>query len=135
MFLGNIDNYLVPVGEANTVIPIRTIANTNDKILNSRGVISFMKNGNYNVDASISVSAEDAQNVTVSIFADEGVRRSLIATIPASHSDTDPGTANVSLVDAIKVILTKYNTIANIYIGVDQSNVTVNGYIRVEYIK
>ena len=135
MFLGNIDNYLVPVGEANTVIPIRTIANTNDKILNSRGVISFMKNGNYNVDASISVSAADAQNVTVSIFADEGVRRSLIATIPASPSNTEPGTANVSLVDAIKVILTKYNTIANIYIGVDQSNVTVNGYIRVEYIK
>lgn len=135
MFLGNIDNYLVPTGEANTVIPIRTIANTNDKIVNSRGVISFMKNGNYNVDASISVSAADAQNVTVSIFADEGVRRSLIATIPASPSDTEPGTANVSLVDAIKVILTKYNTIANIYIGVDQSNVTVNGYIRVEYIK
>ena len=135
MFLGQIDNYLVPVGEANTIIPIKTIVNTNDKIVNKKGVLSFLKSGNYDVDASISVSADSTQNVTVSIFTDDGVRRSVIATIPTSQSDTDLGTANVSLVDAIKIILTKYCSIANIYIGVDQSNVTVNGYIRVEYIK
>ena len=135
MFLGQIDNYLVPVGEANTIIPIKTIVNTNDKIVNKKGVLSFLKSGNYDVDASISVSADSTQNVTVSIFTDDGVRRSVIATIPTSPSDTDLGTANVSLVDAIKIILTKYCSIANIYIGVDQSNVTVNGYIRVEYIK
>ena len=135
MFLGQIDNYLVPVGEANTIIPIKTIVNTNDKIINKKGVLSFLKSGNYDVDASISVSADSIQNVTVSIFTDDGVRRSVIATIPTSPSDTELGTANVSLVDAIKVVLTKYCSIANIYIGVDQSNVTVNGYIRVEYIK
>lgn len=135
MFLGQITNYLVPTGMANTLIPIRTIVNTNENIVNDRGMISFLKNGYYNVDATISVSAEDTQNVTVSIFADDGVRRSVIATIPAVPSDTEPGIANVSLVDAIKVILTKYFSIANIYIGVDQSNVTVDGYIRVEHIK
>lgn len=135
MFLGQITNYLVPTGEANTLIPIRTIVNTNENVINNRGTISFLKSGYYNVDATISVSAEETQNVTVSIYADDGVRRSVIATIPAAVSDTEPGTANVSLVDAIKVILTKYYSVANIYIGVDQSDVTVNGYIRVEHIK
>lgn len=135
MFLGKITDYLVPTGQANTPIPIMTVENTNDKIVNNQGVISFMKNGHFNVDASISVTAAEAQNVTVSIYADDGVRRSLVATIPESPSATDLGTANVALVDAIKVILTKYFTIANIYIAVDQSDVTVNGYIRVEYVK
>lgn len=135
MFLGQINNYLVPSGEAETVIPIRTISNTNDNVVNKRGIISFLKNGHYNVDATISVSAEDTQNVTVSIYADDGVRRSVIATIPAVPDGEEVGIANVSLVDAIKVVLTKYFNIANIYIGVDQSNVTVNGYIRVEYVK
>lgn len=135
MFLGQIDNYLVPSGEANTIIPIRTIANTNDKVVNKRGLISFLKNGNYNVDATISVSADTPQNVTVSIFTDDGARTSVVATIPESPSETDLGTVNVSLVDAIKVILTRYFNIANIYIGVDQSDVVVNGYIRIEYVK
>lgn len=135
MFLGQIDNYLVPSGEANTIIPIRTISNTNDKILNRRGVLSFLKNGNYDVDATISVSAAETQNVTVSIFADDGVRRSVVATIPMAPDGEDVGVANVSLVDAIKVILTKYYSVATIYIGIDQSDVTVNGYIRIEYVK
>ena len=47
----------------------------------------------------------------------------------------DTGTANVSLIDAIKVALTKYYNVANVYIGVDQSDVTVNGYIRIEYVR
>lgn len=135
MFLGNINNYLVPTGMANTVIPIRTEANTNDNIVNNKGVISFLKNGNYNVDATISVSATTPQNVNVSIFTDDGIRKSVLATIPESPSDDEPGTANVSLVDAIKVILTKNFSVANIYIGVDQSDVTVNGYIRIEHFK
>lgn len=135
MFLGQITNYLVPTGEANTLIPIRTIVNTNDNVVNNRGTISFLKSGYYNVDATISVSAEDTQNVTVSIYADDGVRRSVIATIPAAVSDTEPGVANVSLIDRIKVVLTKYLSVANIYIAVDQSDVTVNGYISVEHIK
>lgn len=134
MFLGEINNYLIPTGEANTVIPIRTISNTNDKILNNRGILSFMKSGTYNVDASISVSGADTQNATVSIFTDDGVRRSVVATIPVPPED-ELGVANVSLVDAIKIVLTKYFTVANIYIGVDQSDVTVNGYIRIEYVK
>ena len=133
MFLGRINNYLVPVGMAETVIPIKTISNTNDRIVNKSGVISFLKSGTYNVDASISVSAAESQNVTVSIYADDGARTSVVATIPAPVDDT--GIANVSLVDAIKVVLTKYFNVANIYIGVDQSAVTVDGYIRVEYIK
>lgn len=135
MFLGQIQDYLVPAGEANTIIPIRTISNTNDNVINQQGTISFLKNGYYNVDASISVSAEDAQNVNVSIFADDGVRRSVLATIPAVPDGEEVGVANVNLVDAIKVVLTKYFSIANIYIAVDQSDVTVNGYIRVEHIK
>lgn len=135
MFLGQITNYLVPAGEANTVIPIRTISNTNEKVINRGGVISFLKNGHYNVDASISVSSDTAQNVTVSIYADDGVRRSLIATIPTAPDGEDVGVANVSLVDAIKVVLTKYFSVATIYIGVDQSNVTVDGFVRVEYVK
>lgn len=135
MFLGQINNYLVPSGEANTVIPIRTESNTNDKIVNNRGVISFLKNGHYNVDGSISVSAADTQNVNVSIFTDDGIRKSVLATIPAAPDGEDVGVANVALVDAIKVVLTKYFNIANIYIGVDQSDVTVNGYIRIEYVK
>lgn len=135
MFLGEINNYLIPAGEANTAIPIRTIVNTNDNIVNNRGVISFMKSGNYNVDATISVSAADTQNATVSIFADDGIRKSVIATIPAAPDGEDVGAANVALVDAIKIILTRYYSIANIYIGVDQSGVTVNGYIRIEHFK
>lgn len=135
MFLGQINDYLVPAGEANTVIPIRTISNTNDRVVNKRGVISFLKEGNYDVDASISVSAADTQNVTVSIYADDGERRSLVATIPAPPTGEDVGVANVALVDAIKVVLTKYFSVANIYIAVDQSDVTVNGYIRVEYVR
>lgn len=135
MFLGQIQNYLVPSGEANTVIPIRTVSNTNDKVVNNRGVISFLKNGHYNVDATISVSAATAQNVNVSIFTDDGVRVSVPATIPEPPTGEDVGVANVSLVDAIKVILTKYFNVANIYIAVDQSDVTVNGYVRVEYVK
>ena len=134
MFLGQITDYLVPSGEANTLIPIRTITNTNDKIINRKGVISFLKNGNYNVDASISVSAADAQNVTVSIYADDGIRRSVIATIPAG-ADDEPGIANVYIPDAIKVVLTKYLSVANIYLAVDQSDVIVSGYIRIEYVK
>lgn len=135
MFLGQINNFLVPEGMANTLIPIRTLINTNDNVINQQGTISFLKNGYYNVDASISVSAEEAQNVTVSIYADDGVRRSVLATIPTAPTGEDVGVANVSLVDAIKVVLTKYFSIANIYIAVDQSDVTVNGYIRVEHIK
>lgn len=135
MFFGEINNYLVPSGMANTVIPIRTIANSNDKLVNKQGVISFLENGNYDVDASISVSAADSQNVNVSIFTDDGVRRSVLATIPAAPTGEDVGVANVSLIDAIKVVLTKYYNIANIYIGVDQSDVTVNGYIRIEYVR
>lgn len=135
MFIGQINDYLVPTGEAGTIIPIKTLANTNDNLVNRQGTISFLKSGIYNVDASISVSADSVQNVTVSIYADDGVRKSVVATIPTSPSDTELGTANVSLVDAIKVILTKYYNIATIYIGVDQSNVTVNGYIRIEHIK
>ena len=134
MFLGQINDYLVPSGEANTIIPIRTIANTNDKVVNKRGLISFLKNGKYNVDATISVSAAETQNVTVSIFTDDGVRRSVVATIPESPTG-DVGTVNVSLVDAIDVILTRYFNVANIYIGVDQSDVTVSGYIRIEYVR
>lgn len=135
MFFGEINNYLVPSGEANTVIPIRTITNTNDKLVNRRGVISFLENGSYDVDASISVSAADTQNVNVILFTDDGARRSVLATIPAAPDGEDVGVANVSLIDAIKVVLTKYYNIANIYIGVDQSNVTVNGYIRIEYVR
>lgn len=135
MFLGQINNYLVPTGMANTVIPIRTEANTNDKLINKKGVISFIKDGNYNIDATISVSAADTQNVNVSIFTDDGIRKSVLATIPAAPTGEDVGVANVSLVDAIKVVLTKYLSIANIYIGVDQSGVTVDGYIRIEHFK
>lgn len=135
MFFGEINNYLVPSGEANTVIPIRTITNTNDKLVNRRGVISFLENGSYDVDATISVSAADTQNVNVILFTDDGARRSVLATIPAAPDGEDVGVANVSLIDAIKVVLTKYYNIANIYIGVDQSNVTVNGYIRIEYVR
>lgn len=135
MFFGRIDDYLIPVGEANTPIPIRTITNTNEKIVNRRGILSFLKNGNYDVDASISVSAEETQDVNVSIYADDGVRRTVLATIPAPAEEGGTGTANVALIDAIKVILTKYFNVANIYIAVDQSNVTVNGYIRVEYVR
>lgn len=135
MFLGQINNYLVPAGEANTVIPIRTVSNTNEKVINRNGVISFLKSGHYNVDASISVSAAETQNVTVSIYADDGVRRSLVATIPAPPTGETEGVANVALVDAIKVVLTKYFSVATIYLAVDQSDITVNGYIRVEYVK
>ena len=135
MFLGEINNYLVPTGMANTIIPIRTITNTNDKLRNNKGLISFFKSGNYNVDASISVSAEDAQNVSVNLYTDDGVRRSVIATIPDAPSDAEPGVANVALIDAIKVALTRYVDVANIYVGVDQSDVTVNGYIRIEYVR
>lgn len=135
MFLGEIQDYLVPTGMAGTVIPIRTISNTNDKLVNRKGVISFLKNGKYDVDASISVSGADTQNVTVSIYADDGIRRSVVATIPAAPDGEDVGVANVSLVDSINVVLTKYFSIANIYIAVDQSNVTVNGYVRVEYVR
>lgn len=135
MFFGRIDNYLVPTGMANSVIPIRTETNTNDNLVNRKGVISFLENGNYNVDASISVSAADAQNVNVNIYADDGVRRSVLATIPAAPTGEDVGVANVSLIDAIKVVLTKYFSVANIYIGVDQSDVIVSGYIRIEHFK
>lgn len=135
MFLGQINNYLVPSGEANTVIPIRTITNTNEKLVNRQGIISFLQSGNFNVDATISVSAATPQNVNVSIFTDDGVRRSVLATIPAVPNGETVGVANVSLVDAIKVVLTKYYNVATIYIGVDQSDVTVNGYIRIEYMK
>ena len=135
MFLGQIDNYLVPAGDANTIIPIKTLSNTNDKVVNKRGMISFLKSGNYNVDASISVSATETQNVTVSIYADDGIRRSVIATIPDVPTGETVGVANVSLVDAIKVVLTRYLNIANIYLAVDQSDVTVNGYIRVEFVR
>lgn len=135
MFLGQINDYLVPSGEANTVIPIRTVSNTNEKVINKRGVISFLQNGNFDVDATISVSATESQNVNVSIFTDDGVRISVPTTIPAPPNGEEVGIANVSLVDAIKVILTKYFNVATIYIGVDQSDVTVNGYIRIEYVK
>ena len=133
MFRGRINNYLVPSGEAGTVIPITTLSNTNEKVVNKRGIISFLQNGTFNVDATISVSATESQNVTVSIYADDGERTSVVATIPAAVGDED-GVANVSLVDAIKVVLTKYFSVANIYITVDQSDVTVNGYVRVEYV-
>lgn len=134
MFYGRINDYLVPTGMAGTVIPIKTVSNTNDRLVNNKGVISFLKSGNYNVDASISVASDTAQNVTVSIYADDGVRTSQVATIPTGPDD-EPGVANASLVDAIKVILTKYFSVANIYIGVDQSDVTVSGHIRIEYVK
>ena len=135
MFLGKIKDYLVPTGMANTVIPIKTETNTNDKIVNNKGTISFLKNGTYNIDCSISVSATTAQNVNVSIYTDDGERTTIPATIPEPLSGAESGIANVSLVDAIKVILTKYISVANIYIAVDQSDVTVNGTIRIEYIK
>jgi hypothetical protein len=135
MFLGQINDYLVPSGEANTIIPIRTIASTNDNVVNKRGVISFLRNGKYNVDATISVSATETQNVNVSIFTDDGIRLSVPATIPAPPDGETVGIANVSLVDAINVVLTKYFNTASIYIGVDQSDVTVNGYIRIEHFK
>ena len=135
MFLGQINDYLVPSGEANTIIPIRTIASTNDNVVNKRGGISFLRNGKYNVDATISVSATETQNVNVSIFTDDGIRLSVPATIPAPPDGETVGIANVSLVDAINVVLTKYFNTASIYIGVDQSDVTVNGYIRIEHFK
>lgn len=135
MFFGQINSYLVPAGEANTVIPIRTITNTNEKVVNKRGVIYFLQDGKYNVDASISVSATEAQNVTVSIFTEDGERTSVVATIPAPPDGETVGVANVSLVDAIKVILTRYRSVANIYVAVDQSDVTVDGYIRIEYVR
>lgn len=135
MFSGQIKNYLVPAGEANTIIPIVTIRNTNDRIVNRKGILSFLKDGNYDIDATISVSADTTQNVNVSIFTDDGIRVSVPATIPAPPTGEDVGIANVSLVDAIKVVLTKYFNVASIYIGVDQSNVTVNGYIRIEHVR
>lgn len=135
MFLGQIQSYLVPVGEANTPIPIKTITNTNDKIVNNRGTISFLKSGMYNVDASISVSGAGTENLDVIIFADDGERTSIPVTIPTPPTTGGVGVANVSLVDAIKVILTKYNSLASIYIGVDSSAVTVDGYIRIEYVR
>lgn len=135
MFFGEIDNYLIPAGEANTPIPIKTLANTNDRIVNNRGTLSFLKNGDYNVDATISVSAAETQDVNVSIYADDGIRRTVLATIPAPAETGEAGTANVALLDAIKVKLTRYFSVANIYIAVDQSDVTVSGYIRVEYVR
>lgn len=135
MFFGEINNYLVPTGEANTPIPIRTIANTNDRVVNNRGTLSFLKDGDYNVDATISVSATEAQDVNVNIYADDGIRRTVLATIPAPADEGGTGTTNVALLDAIKVKLTRYFSVANIYIAVDQSDVTVNGYVRIEYVK
>lgn len=135
MFIGKINNYLVPSGMANTVIPIRTIRNTNDRLVNKNGVISFLQNGDYDLDATISVSATESQNVNVSVFADDGERVTVPATIPAAPDGETVGVANVSLIDAIKVILTRYFSVANIYIGVDQSDVTVDGYVRIEYVK
>jgi hypothetical protein len=135
MFRGRINDYLVPTGEAGTVIPITTLSNTNEKVVNKRGIISFLQNGTFNVDATISVSATESQNVTVSVYADDGERTSVVATIPAPPTGETVGVANVSLVDAIKVILTRYYSVANIYIAVDQSDVTVDGYIRIEYVK
>lgn len=135
MFLGQINNYVVQTGQANTVIPIRTVSNTNDKVVNNKGVISFLRNGKYDIDATISVSGDSVQNVTVNLYTDDGIRTSVTGTIPTSPSDTEPGTVNISLVDAIDVILTRYASVANIYLAVDQSDVTVNGYIRIEYVR
>lgn len=135
MFLGQINNYLVPTGMANTLIPIRTVTNTNDNVVNNKGMISFLRSGHYNVDGAITVSATETQNVTVSIYADDGIRRSFTATIPEPPSEGEPGIVTVPILDAIKVVLTKYFSVANIYVAVDQSDVTVDGYIRVEYVK
>lgn len=135
MFLGEIQNFFIPAGEANTVIPIKTLANTNDNVVNKGGVISFLKSGMYNIDASISVTGAEADNLTVTIFADDGARISVPATIPAPPDGATESTVNVSLVDAIKVILTRYRSLASIYIGVGSSAVTVDGYIRVEHVR
>lgn len=135
MFLGQINNYLVPSGMANTVIPIRTISNTNEKVVNNKGMISFLKNGKFDVDATVSVASDTPQNVNVILFTDDGARTSVPATIPTAPDGEDVGIANVSLIDSINVILTRYFNVANIYIGVDQSDVTVNGYVRVEYLR
>lgn len=79
--------------------------------------------------------ATESQNVTVSIYAEDSARESVTATIPAPPDGETVGVASIPLVDAIKVVLTKYRNLANIYIAVDQSNVTVDGYIRIEYVR
>lgn len=135
MFLGQINSYFIPSGEANTIIPIKTLSNTNDNVVNKGGVISFLKSGMYNIDASISVTGTGADNITVTIFADDGARITVPATIPTPPDGATTSTVNVSLVDAIRVILTRYNSVAKIYIGVGSSAVTVDGYIRVEYVR
>lgn len=135
MFLGEIQNYRIPAEQANTLIPIKTLSNTNDNVVNRSGLISFLKSGMYNVDATISVTGAEADNLDVVIFADDGARISVPATIPAPPTGATSATVNVSLVDAIKVVLTRYRSVAQIYIGVNSSDVVVNGYVRIEHVR
>lgn len=126
MFLGRVSNWSSVTG---TDVPFTTIRNTNCKLSNNNGLITFNKAGNYNLDGALVVSGI-AGNVTATVYAD-GVATSNVVTVSLAET-TDYGV--IPIVDAINVTKAQYPSVGTISIRMS-AGATVNGNLRIEYLQ
>lgn len=122
MFLGRVTDYTTI---ANTAVNFTTVKNSNGKITNNSGVLSFRKPGYYMLDVDLSVTGVTG-DITATIFAD-GVATPTTATVSLTAA-TDY--ANLSITDAITVAFSQFSDVATISVVIDTPGVVVDGTIR-----
>ena len=127
MFLGRINDFVTT--SANQIIPFITKINSNKNTSNSAGVISLRKAGYYNLDANLYISGV-AGVVTATVYAD-GVPTDNVA----SATTAVAGVASLSLTDVIRAAISQFPDVATISIVLDTAGVSVDGTVRVEYVK
>lgn len=128
MFLGN---FSVANSVANENIPITTLISTNRKVVNNsrNNSLELRKAGIYNVDGWMTITGT-ATTGSVDLYEDENYRESIAFTI-ANNGDS----VTVPIVDAVRVILSKYPEFANISLRVSEGGLSLAGVIRVEYLQ
>lgn len=130
MFLASVTNW---TSVLNTDIPFVTEVNSNSKVANDNGTINLKSSGYWNVDSSLTITSAIVQDITVTLYVDGVAKATTFATETVATADDY---VNVSIVDAIKTVLTAVpNDFATISLRVSVAGATVSGKIRVEYLQ
>lgn len=128
MFLGNFD---VANSVANSNIPIKTLTATNRKIVNNTqtNVLELREAGIYNIDGWVTASGETG-TVELNIFADGKLRDTIVGPISADNEFV-----TLPIVDAVRAVIDRYPSVADISLQVGTGGLTLSGLIRVEYLQ
>jgi len=127
MFKGTVNGW---TSVADTPIPFNTIKNTNSRISNSAGTLTYNRAGYYNIHSNLVVTGV-ATDVIATLYVD-GVATQNIAEVTL---DAVTDFATIPLSDVIEVVRANYPSVGTVDIRLNVAGVTVSGILISEYIQ